>query len=166
MHGINDNINGKKSYANKCVGNHFEMMPLDSHLNQDLHTAVDQHAILTKSLKANDPIKFSKRTPKLMNNAYLCIWNPSLGIHCGAPTSNRIIEDISRVVDEVYFLIYKNRGRALHGAHTCSSRRRSKSGNKGSGHGGQRIKQEKEDDLGWVHPSVTHLVDDFMDQYR
>ena len=62
--------------------------------------------------------------------------------------------------------IYKNRGRAMHGAHTCSGRRRRESGNKGSGHGGKRVKKYDKDSIGWVHPSVTHLVDQFLNEYR
>ena len=164
--GLNNKINGSSNFANRVVGNHFEMMPLDSHLNQDLHKSVDVHTIITKSLNHNDPLKFSKRTPKVMSSAYRRIWDPRHGPNSGCPASNRICEDINRVVDEVYLSIYKNRGRALHGAHTCASRRRRESGNRGHGHGGKRIKKYDNEDIGWIHPSVAYLVDDVVAKYR
>ena len=87
-------LNSGTIYANRVVGNHPEMMPLDAHLNQNLHSSVDTHAIITKSLLWNHPHKFSKRIPKALAKAYQQIWDPSLGIYEGAPTSARICEDI------------------------------------------------------------------------
>ena len=100
----------------------------------------------------DDDQKFSKRTPKLMARSYLRLGDPSLGIHSGTPTSKRIIKDVTRVVDQVYLSMYKNQGKALHGAHTCSSRRQSDTGSKGSGQGGKRKKQYGNDQL-WLGAS-------------
>ena len=140
-------------------------MPLDAHLNQDLHRCVDHHVIISKRLPDNHPSKFSKRTPKLMSSAYHRIWDTSLGIHQGCPTSSRICEDINRVVDHAYLDVVNNRGRALHGNHTCVSRRRSESGSKG-GHGGKRVKGVVAQDIDWVHESIAYLRDEVVQKYR
>ena len=103
-------------------------MPLDLHLNQDVHLAVDNHTIITKSLPWKYPNKFSKRTPKALAKAYERIWDPTLGLDAGAPTSDRICEDINRIIDKTYLSIVENRGRALYGLHTCEGRRRKECG--------------------------------------
>ena len=72
-------------YADRIVGCRPELQVLDYHLNQDLHTAVDEHCIITRNLKDDDPLKFSKRTPKIMLSAYLRLWDPNNGIH-GCPS--------------------------------------------------------------------------------
>ena len=41
-------------YHNRFVGNHPYVMPLDAHLNQDLHTGHDWHCIITKHLNKDD----------------------------------------------------------------------------------------------------------------
>ena len=158
-------LNSGTVYAHRVVGNHPEMMPLDSHLNQDVHNAVDQHAVVTKSIPWGHHLKFSKRTPKAMAKAYHRLWDPSLGIHAGVPTSKRIIQDISRIVDETYLSIVKHRGRALYGLHTCDGRRKKECGNE-KGHGGKRVKKYEEDDIAWVHPDVAHLLDDLVSKYQ
>ena len=119
QNGLNDVVNGSLKFKNRVVGNHPQFMPLDEHLNQYLHKNVDVHTIITRDLPDDDPIKFSKRTPKQMAKAYHRIWDISLGIDAGAPCSKRICEDINRVIDKAYLSIYQNRGRAMHGAHTC-----------------------------------------------
>ena len=46
--GLNDLVNGSTSFACRVVGNHYEMMPLDSHLFQDFKHSIDVHSIVTK----------------------------------------------------------------------------------------------------------------------
>ena len=100
---LNDVINKNTSYFNMVVGNHFKMMPLDAHLNQDLHKTVDLHASISKALPDNDQFKFSKTKPKAMSSAYLHLWDPSLGLNTGSPTSGRICQDISGVINKHIF---------------------------------------------------------------
>ena len=116
--GLNNVVNGSTAYAKQVVGNHMRLMPLDEHLNQDLHHSVDLHVIISKRLPNNHPDRFSKRTSKLMSSAYRRIWDTSLGIHKGTPTSPRICEDINRVVDVAYLDVVANLDRALHGQQT------------------------------------------------
>ena len=89
-------------YADRMVGMRPEVMPLDSHLNQDLHECVDRHVNLTQHLPDNHPNKFSKRTPKHLNKAYKRIWDPDLGSDAGAPVHKWIRKDILRAVNKTY----------------------------------------------------------------
>ena len=61
-------------YANRMVGMRPEAIPLDAHLNQDLHVSVDRHVNLTQHLPdylpEHHPNKSSKRTPKVLASAY------------------------------------------------------------------------------------------------
>ena len=100
-------------YANRMVGMRPEVMPLDSHLNQDLYESVDRHVNLTQHLHEKHEHKFSKRTPNHFRRAYLRIWDPTLGSEAGAPLSSRIREDIIRVVNSTYLDIFNRRGRVL-----------------------------------------------------
>ena len=59
-----------KYYATKPVGNLPLIMPLDAHGHEYLHDSVDRHVVKTKHLPVDDPHKFSKRTPRLINDAY------------------------------------------------------------------------------------------------
>lgn len=166
QNGLNNIVNGSTAFALRVVGNHYELMPLDSHLNQDLHKSVDVHCIISKPLPADDDRKFSKRTPKLMARSYLRLWDPSLGIDAGCPTSDRICEDINRIIDHTYLSIVNNRGRALHGAHSVEAGRRRKESGKKGGRGGKRVKIYDDDTIGWVHPSIAHLLDSVVNRYR
>ena len=102
-----------------------------------------------------------------MSDAYRRIWDPSLGPHAGAPTSKRIIQDINRLVDETYLSIVAYRGRALYGAHKCEGRRKTQLGSMGGrNHGGVRVKKYNTDNIAWVHPDITHLLDNVVNKYR
>ena len=59
-------LNKGTIYANRTIGCRPEMQPLDYHLNEDIHSGVQHHCIITRSLNDDDPLKFSCRTPKLM----------------------------------------------------------------------------------------------------
>ena len=134
-------LNDGTCYANRVVGSHPEMMPLDAHLNADIHKAVDNHAIITKHLPKEHPLKFSKRTPKHMSSAYKRLWDISLGPYAGVPNSKRICEDIERIIDKTYIEIVNNRGMALCGPHTCTGRRRNEIGGKGRRGGVSELKR-------------------------
>ena len=61
LQGVNHHL---RRYRDRVVGNHPYLMPLDSHLNQDLHLCFDYHVLLTETLDENNTKKFSKKTPK------------------------------------------------------------------------------------------------------
>ena len=93
-------LDGKgKRWNDIPVGNNPTAMPLDNSLNQDLHTAVQQHCILTQDLDDEDPRKFSTSTPKRTAEAYKRIWKY-------VPSSERIIQDINKT-DKIF---YNSRG--------------------------------------------------------
>ena len=110
MLGINDNL---KRFENRVVGNHPYLMPLDAHLNQDIHLSHDYHTILTCDLPDNSPLKFSKKTPKNMEAGYLKLWDHTLPKGQGCPSSDRIIHDIKGVLEVAYPKLYQARGIAL-----------------------------------------------------
>ena len=91
-------IQARKAYQGKPVGNSPEFMPLDTHLNQDLHTCHDYHATITQHLNDDDPRKFDGSTPKRLTNSYLRLYHPETGV---APTSNRILQDVTRVLSSL-----------------------------------------------------------------
>ena len=70
QHGLNDGT----AYKNRMVGMRPEVMPMDAHLNKDLHDLVDRHVNLTAHLPDNHPDKFSKQTPR--NLADVQVFHP------------------------------------------------------------------------------------------
>ena len=146
-------LNKGTLYKDRTVGCRPELQVMDYHLNQDIHTGVDEHSIITRHLNDDDPLKFSLRTPKAMLSAYLRIWDLNNGIH-GYPSAARIEEDINRLVDKTYLRIVSLRGISLPEV-MYSGRRKHLVGRRG-GHGGKRVKGNTNDKK-WVHPSVSHL---------
>lgn len=88
-------INARRFYQGKPVGNSPEFMPLDTHLNQDLHYSHDFHATITQHLSDDDPKKFDTSTPKRLSQSYHKLFHPQTGV---SPSSSRIKEDVSRVL--------------------------------------------------------------------
>ena len=88
----------RKSYQGKPIGNSPEYMPLDTHLNQDIHASHDYHATVTSHLEDTDLRKFSGSTPKRLSYSYIRLTDPSTGV---VPTSNRIIQDVTRVLQSL-----------------------------------------------------------------
>ena len=156
LNGVNDKY---KRYKDRVVGNHPYLMPLDAHLNQDLHSAFDYHCVITQHLPEDDPRKFSRKTPKAMERGYLKLWDHTLPEGEGCPSSSRILRDIREVVNVSYKKLYDARGIALqHDAR--KGRRASEYRVKRSNNwGGIRIKSETYY-LGdeWIHPSVVPLI--------
>ena len=56
-------LNKVTIYADRTVGCRPEIKPLDYHLNEDIHTGINNHCIITRHLSKNDPLKLSTRTP-------------------------------------------------------------------------------------------------------
>ena len=153
-------LNKGTIYENRPIGNIPWEMPMDAHLNQDVHQSVDHHVLLTQHLPDNDERKFSKRTPKLMARAYKKIYDPKHGPNAGAPVSARIIQDINRVIDTTYLAIFRNRGRSLDNAAYNKGRRYAKLG---KNWGGKRVKKDFDRENGpWVHSDVGSLKNELI----
>ena len=89
-------------YCGKPVGNCPELMPLDNSLFRDTRTSADLHNSLTCMLPRTDPRRFSKATPKEITRMIERIWDPVEGV---APPSNRIIQDITRLKENMKLVI-------------------------------------------------------------
>ena len=70
-------------------------MPLDTHLNQDIHASHDCHGVLTKNAAEDNAKKFSGSTPERISSSYHRLIDPEIGI---VTTSSRIMQDINRVL--------------------------------------------------------------------
>ena len=57
------NRNGETPYVNHMIGMRPKVMPLDEHLNQDIHEHVNCCVNLTAHLPKNHLHKFGKHTP-------------------------------------------------------------------------------------------------------
>ena len=153
-------------YAKRMVGMRPEVIPLDAHLNQDLHKSVNRHVNLTSHLPDLHPNKFSKRTPKSLSTAYRRVWDPEIGIHAGAPVHKRIKEDIERVVNKTYLEIFYRRGRVLNTA-AYTGRRAVEQGERyAAPHGGIRTKGTGPVRKYWVHPEVKQYEANIMVECR
>ena len=136
----------QKKYGDNPIGNSPEFMPWDSHLNQDLHSAHDQHVALTRHLPEDDPLKFSGSTPSRMASFYhhliqIC------------PSSKRIQQDCYRVLD-AFEVVREARGCIV----SKFGKRSGKRGFSGSNcsRGGKRMKKPYEPSQ-YLHPSVTSV---------
>ena len=103
--GLNDNIS---RYGGRPVGNCPELMPWDASLNRDSHETVRRHSVLSRATlkrqgksSKDDDRHFSMATPELAANSYKRILHPVTGV---APTSKRILEDISGVWLAMYII--------------------------------------------------------------
>ena len=89
-------------YKGRPVGDQPELMPLDASLNWDIDCSLNMHVLMTSHLKKDDPLKFSKATPKEISRAILKIYDPQKGV---APTSKRIIQDVKRVLTSIVTIV-------------------------------------------------------------
>ena len=94
----NLSVEVKSKYKKHPIGNSPEVMPLDAHLNQDVHSSHDFHKTLFDNLSENHPKKFSGNTPYRLAFSYLRLFHPVNGI---TQSSKRIIKDITRVLDSL-----------------------------------------------------------------
>ena len=88
----------RRFYEGKPVGNSPEFMPLDTHLNQDLHSSHDFHSTVTQDLPDDHPQKFDGLTPKQMSDSYHRLFHPDTGV---APSSDQIIKDVNRILQSL-----------------------------------------------------------------
>ena len=156
LNGLNDKYS---RYKDRVIGKHPYLMPLDAHLNQDLHAAFDYHCVLTQHLSQDDPKKFSRNTPKVMERGYLKLWDHTLPEGEGCPSSARILRDINQVVNISYKRLYDARGIALQ--HVARKGRRATQcvREKSKNWGGKRVKSETyHAGVEWIHPSIVSLI--------
>ena len=109
--GLNDKIivideNGNEktstSYKGRPVGNCPEAMPLDNSLFRDFRTSMDKHVGITSILALDDPLRFSKATPKEVMKTVNRLWDPDTGV---SPRPNRIIQDINRLKENFLLIV-------------------------------------------------------------
>lgn len=131
-----------------------EVMPLDCHLNQDIHLAVKRHAAITDHLPSSDARKFSIATPHAAVNAYLCIWNHPQGV----PSSSRIINDINCIIDVHLLSIMEAEGSFVEDLGNRSGKRYMKVSSKSRG--GKRTKKPYDPTTCSFHPDVQDVVDE------
>ena len=148
-------LNRGTVYAGRPVGNSPEMMPLDCSLLSDLGHDLSRHVRMTKALASDDPLKFSRSTPKRLASSLLrLLWPVSNGgdpvfdaADGGCPSSSRIVEDVKKCSSVHLRQIIEARGAMVPGIGTRSGRRERQVG----GHGGAGVKQPAAV-ARWIHP--------------
>ena len=76
-------------------------MPWGTSLNKDVDDCVARHVAVRYGLKEGDngySTRFFRRTLREQTSAYKRAMDPALGIEKGAPTSNRICQDIRKFI--------------------------------------------------------------------
>ena len=108
------------------MGNTPEVMPWDCSLNQDVHVTVDNHSCYFRAIPSDHPLyhkRFSKSSPSIMLKSYLRILDPVTGV---CPSSERIIQDITRCWGKHIDIICEHRGRAVDGIGSRNGHRKIK----------------------------------------
>ena len=159
-----DDLELKKRYSNNPLGNSPELMPWDTHLNQDVHSSHDYHAVSTAHLPEDHPNKFSGSTPRRMAKSYKQILDPITGV---SPTSPRIIQDVQRIIASLW-LVYEAKG-ILINENIKGRRYVNKNDNDEKKWGGRRSKKEITHTHIQLHPlaqaeSKNRLTDSIMKQ--
>ena len=132
----------------------LEPSTLDNSLNQDVHTAVQSHCILTQNLEDEDKEKFSMRTPAVGLKAYTRIWE-------FYPPTHRVIQDINLTYTSLKQVL-ENKGALLVSEYTRTGNRLVERGK----HGGRRQKETDEERIEkesqrFVHPQAESSVQSF-----
>ena len=143
-------------------------MPWDAHLNLDVYASVDFHVLTTKHLPKDDHQKSDASTPKNMLSAYKRILHPETG---GCPPSNRIIQDIQRVI-RAFRQVKWAKGCMIDEKHIARSGRRFET-NGVSRRGGKRVKKhhtEYSPQRHEIHSDVVEvrrgLIEDAVKKFR
>jgi hypothetical protein len=74
-----------------------ELMPWDTSLNKDIDDCAARHVTAGYGLKEGGlrySTRFSRHTLREQTGAYKRVMDPALGMEKGAPTSNRICQDV------------------------------------------------------------------------
>ena len=152
----------QRSYQGKPIGNSPEYMPLDTHLNQDIHTSHDYHVTVTSTIAETDQRKFSGSTPKRLANSYIRLTDPTTGV---VPTPNRIIQDVERVL--VSLEKVRNAKGCIIDENGRSGRRRESKNNDDNDHvnrnwGGKRTKNNQDKYQAYLDKSISSIHNDAM----
>ena len=142
-----NDLNAGTNYHGRPVGNTPELMPLDQSLNQDVHLCALRHVTYTRGLPRTDPRCFSIDTPKQAFRTYSRVWQEW-------PPSNRIIEDVYRVVQSLK-AIYEKKGGVI--AKVPRSGHRAIVNKELRCWGGRRVRRTDEEilaDQRWTHPEA------------
>jgi hypothetical protein len=100
-------LNAGTVYANRPPGNCPELMCWDASLNKDVDDAVARHVAATSHLAVGDDLRFSRATPVVQTKAFLRVL-------AGSPTSERIVQDVKRVLPSLLTIQLK-RGSGVQG---------------------------------------------------
>ena len=141
-----------QKYAGNPIGNTPEANPWDLRLNQDVHTAHDDHVVITKKLAENHPLKFSGSTAKRMSYSYRRLVDPSLG--GVSPTPARILQDINRIPLS-FERIYEANGALIKDSNNRGRRYIVKDNEKQKKRGGKRKKQTKTAESLLLNPQLV-----------
>ena len=148
----------RRFYEGKPVGNSPEFMPLDTHLNQDLHSSHDFHVTLTQDLPDDNTKKFDGSTPKRLSHSYQKLFHPETGV---APSSSRIQQDVSRVLHSLE-LVLDAKG-CIIDENVRRGRRYEKNENiSENGWGGKRIKSSQDNYLLQLESREMEIHSDAM----
>ena len=149
-----------KKYGGNPIGNSPEFMPWDAHLNNDIHSSMDYHCLLSKGLDDDDTRKFDFSTPKKMLHGYKRLMMPDgTGV---TPKSSRIVEDATRVLKALEH-VREAKGIMIEEKKLRTGRRRDVSNKKHENWGGSREKSPQskylppEEDL---HQDLMEVVKD------
>ena len=126
-------------YYGRPVGNSPEIMPWDCSLNADVHSCVEFYSSVCKWIPKDHPLyaqRFSKASPKVMLHSYMRVLDPVTGV---CPSSERIVQDITRCWGEHLDMICAEGGGAVKEIGNRIGRRKLKGVKK---RGGKRVKKE------------------------
>jgi len=140
-------------FAGRPPGNSPELMPLDASLNKDVDDCVGRQVAACACLKPGMEgyaERFSRATPKLQTEAYLRVFDPSLGPDAGAPLGSRICQDVGKFLVALS-AIRDARGTCVPGLCSRSGPRAAASTGLGQ-HGGHRVKRAHVEH--WYHDDV------------
>ena len=149
-------LNKDTAYEGRPVGNSPELQPLDCSLFSDLGHDLSRHVRMTKDLENDDPLKFSRSTPRRLARSLTRLWwHEADGVGGasydrrtgGSPLSRRIIEDVTKCMGDHLLQIIDAKGAMVDGIGNRSGRRERPLG----GHGGARTKKPAPA-ARWVHP--------------
>lgn len=146
------------------VGNSAEMMPMDNHLNQDVHEGIRTQVIVSMSILPDDPKDprlFSLATPKLVASAYKRAYDPETGV---SPRPERIVEDVTRFIHACKE-IHKAKGvyvPGLAGGRTPGYRHKSTTEKTSNNHGGRRKRKDYDHEANesHIHPDLRDLMNE------
>ena len=86
-----EGLNTSTVHHSHSPGESLKLMNLYDNLLKDWTDALKEHALFTTSLDDDDPLKFSRFTPKHVSTSMRGLWDG------GSPSSDRIVHDARKV---------------------------------------------------------------------